>query len=217
MEIIELVRWTCYGLNVIVCLVLAGYFFREYSSKKLRASLAWGIGFGFWIYATVAAAFFIGVEEVTKTALALSIIPAATFVALLYYGASLLFFSEGSFFRGKTAVIYWLAVAFVGWTLTYITPTDLIIERVSLPLMVMFTIGYLVISVLFYRVSRRLPKEDPRRRTVSLVAVSWIIIACWQISVGSVENSVIEAGITIFGTFGYILLLYGMITGKAAT
>jgi hypothetical protein len=205
----------CYVINAIVLLVLSGYFIREFITKRLRASLAWGIGFLLFAIAMLNLGL-LAAAEVTKPQVMFGFVLTSLMVGLLYYGASLLFFKEGSFFREKMAVIYFLAVLFVGIVLTYITPAEQISEQVRTPSLALVEIAYFVIAVLFLQVSRRIPKEDPRRRTIALVSTAWWIIVIWNLYLAFFwgEYPTIEAGVLLFGTFGFLLLLYGMITGK---
>ncbi len=216
METLEIVRLACYAANTITLLLLAGYFLREYMTKRLRASLAWGLGFLLFAIVIINLAFLVTVE-MTKTSVYFGFLVTATMVALLYYGTSLLFFREGSFFREKMTAIYWLVMVLIGWTLTYLSkPDPAELAKVGRPSMVMFVIAYVIIGILFYRVSRRLPEDDPRKRTIAMVSTAWFILAIWNIYIGTLLDvyPTVEAGVLLFGSFGFLLLLYGMTTGK---
>lgn len=217
METIELVRLACYAVNIIASFLLAGYFIREFITKRLRASLAWGLGFTMLGIVLITLAFAV-TTVISKPALYFGFLFSATTISLLYYGTSLLFFREGSFFREKMTVILWLAVILIGWSLTYIIPADQVLERTRLPSSVINVLIYFVIGILFYQVSRRIPKEDPRRRTITLVAIAWFIITFWNAYIGAFVGEYVlpEAIVFLFGSFGFMLLLYGMTTGKTA-
>ncbi len=213
---IEFVRVVCYAVNGISSLLLSGYFFREYMVKRLRASLAWGTGFFLFLIAVITI-YYVTAVEAAKPVLYFGFIFSAFLVSLLYYGTSLLFFSEGSFFREKMTAIYWVVVIIIGVTLTYSAPSDRLIEYTRLPGMAVFVFGYALIGFLFSRVSVRLPKGDLRRRTTILVSLAWFIIAGWNLGIGIFtggKNPIVEAFIFLFGSVGFLLLLYGMTTGK---
>lgn len=209
-----MIRLVSYSINAVASIVLAGYFIREFWMKRLRASLAWGIGFLLFGVAVINL-YTLAAIEMSKFAVYIGYIFSSAFISFLYYGASLLFFKEGSFFREKMAVIYFLIVLFIGWILTYISPVEQIPELGGY-MMFFFVFIYLVISLLFYRVSRRVPEEDPRRRTLTLVALAWILIAGWQsyIGPGWGVSRPIEIAAYALGSLGFLLLLYGMTTGK---
>lgn len=216
METIELIRVASYAINAIACFVLGAYFAREYFAKRLRASLAWCVGF--FLFGLVVLNLIFITTEVTKGAVYLGYLMTAVMVFGLYYGASLLFFREGSFFREKFAALYALAVLLMGWILTYVTPVEQIIERLRLPSTALYTLIFFIIAVLFLQVSRRISSGDPRKRTLTLVSTAWFILAIWQAYVGVAlgEQPVIEAIVFTIGSFGFLLLLYGMTTGKTA-
>lgn len=215
METIELVRLICYGISIIACFILSGYFFREFNAKKLRASLAWGLGFLLFGFGQMTTAF-LATAEVSRSGIAVGAVFTAGMISLLYYGASLLFFREKSFFREKMAAVIFIVAFALEIFLAYIAPENQIAEFVRGPTTAFLGIIYFLIAVLFFRVSRRLPDGDPRRRTLSLVSAGWVIILIWNIYLGLFwgDYPSIESGVYIFGSFGYILLLYGMTTGK---
>ena len=217
MDIVEVIRLACYVVNIIASFTLAGYFLREYMSKKLRASFAWGLGFTLLGFVIVTQVFLFAVQ-VSRSLIMIGIIFASIVIALLYYGTSLLFFSEGSFFREKMTAIYFFLMLLVGEVVSYIAPEERIIEYSRGSTAFIYTFVYFLIGILFYRVSRRIPKEDLRRRTISLVSVAWFIIGIWMIYQGLYwgEYPMIEAGVFLFGSLGFLLLLYGMTTGKTA-
>lgn len=214
METIELMRVASYAINAIVCFILGTYFAREYLAKRLRASLAWCLGF--FLFGLVVLNLIFITTEVTKGIVYLGYLLAAVMVFGLYYGASLLFFREGSIFREKFAALYALIVILTGWILTYVTPVDQIIERLKLPSIAFYALIFFIIAVLFLQVSRRISSEDPRKRTLILVSAAWFILTIWQIYIGLAlgEYPLIEPIVFTMGTGGFLLLLYGMTTGK---
>lgn len=215
METIELVRLACYIVNMAVCFTLATYFLREYVNKRLRASLAWGLGFGLLAPVILTQVFTFAVV-VSRYLLMLGLVLAAMVITFFYYGTSLLFFAEGSFFRERMAVIYFVVMLIIGEAAAYTAPAGQIVESIRLPTAILYTITYLLIGIQFSRVSRRLPKEDPRRRTTTLVSAGWLIVALWMVYQGVFwgEYAAIESVVFLVGSFGFLLLLYGMTTGK---
>lgn len=216
MDIIEFIRLACYAVNTVVCLSLVGYFIRDYMVKKLRTSLAWAVGFLMLSFLIVSLAMYTTIAEVSRAQVMFSFVLAATGVSSLYYGASLVFFGEESFFREKITVIFFLIVLFIGSFLTYTTDKSQLIPTVGFWTVWIFMAFYVAIGTMFYWVSRKVPDTDPRRRAIALVAVAWYIIAFWNSYVGLAwgENVAVEAVVFLLGSFGFLLLLYGMTVGK---
>ena len=217
METIEIIRLACYVVNIISSFILGVFFIREFSIKRLRASLAWGLGF-ILFGITISNLAFMAAAEVSKPAVYIGFAFTAIFIALLYYGASLLFFKERSFWREKMTVIWFFAVLLVGLVLTYFTPAEQITQAVRGPSLTLTGTVYFVIAILFYQVSRRIPKEDTRRRTITLVSAGWWMILIWNIYLALFfgEHLILEAFAFLLGSLGFLLLLYGMTTGKTA-
>jgi hypothetical protein len=216
LETIELIRIACYALNAISCFTLAVYFVREFFTKRLRPSLAWAVGFGSLGVAIIAMA--MTTMEVSKSVLTAGFLLSTLTAPSLYYGASLLFFKEGSFFREKFTVIFYLVVLIVGLTVIVITPVEYLVERLTFIVQPIYLFAYLVIGILFLQVSRRLPTNDPRRRTITLVAAAWGIISFWVAYVlfFLYKYIALEAVVFLIGSVGFLLLLYGMTTGKTS-
>ncbi|MBU6998569.1 MAG: hypothetical protein HXS41_01620 [Theionarchaea archaeon] len=208
-----------YAISVVVTLVLSVYFFREYTSKKLRASLAWGIGLFLYAFTQLTDVLVAGLGEVSvgRPGLIAGLVVTAFGMVMFYYGTSLLFFSPGSFFREKMTVLI-LGIYAVYFSYLVITlPTEGFREAVVAPIHIGLLVPiFLVISVLFYRVSRRLPHNDPRRRTVLLVAAGWL---CLVLNSGFRAfflgySSLLDALIESLHVLAWILILYGMVLGK---
>ena len=206
----------CYGINSIVLGVLAIYFLREYMNKKLKASLAWALGFAFFLL-TVVNLGFLTTGVIGKPQVAFGAFVAPLMLAFFYYGASLLFFGEGSFFREKMTIILFIVVFGLSEFLVIYLPADQIADRMKAPTMIFFVFVFSVIAILFYQVSRRLPKEDPRRGSVALVSAGWLTVTFWMGYVGFYwgENPVLEAAVFLLGSFGFVLLFIGMTRGRA--
>jgi len=215
-ETLELIRLACYGVDIIACFLLVGYFTREYMVKRLRASLAWAMGFFLFSFIIISLASYTTVAVVSRSQVLIALAFAASAVSSLYYGTSLLFFTEGSFFREKITAVFFVVVLLIGSVITYTTPEDQLVAAVGLWTTWIFFAFYIVIGALFYRVSRKLLRRDPRRRAITLVSLAWFIVAIWNVYVGLLwgENPAVEAIMFLFGSFGFILLLYGMTAGK---
>lgn len=206
----------CYVINALALFVLFGYFFRQYSAKRLRASLAWATGFLAFAFGIVTLAF-MATGEVSKLPVMIDVVLTSIAMTFFYYGASLLFFREGSFFREKMAVILFVVYLVISLFITYILPVEEIAEKMRAPVLFMEIIVFITIASLFLQVARRLPKDDARKRTVNLVAASWIIISVWAFYIGAFwgTHPILEALVFILGSGGFLLLVYGMTTGKA--
>lgn len=215
MEYIETIRIATYGVNVAVCLILTIYFSKEYNQKRLRASLAWAIAF--FLYALLLISMILmATVEITKSYLMLSYVFSALLVSLFYYGASLVFFEEKSFFRETMTILFFLTVIFLGSVLMFLLPAEEFIAKMSVPIVGVYVIIYSVIGILFYQSSQKMPEVDPRRKSTLLVSIAWFIIAIWNAYLAGfwLENPRIEALVFSFGSCGFILLLYGMTQGK---
>lgn len=195
---------------------MGAYFFREYLIKRLKASLAWGLAFTIYALVVINLAF-LATGEISETQVMFGVVLTSVMMSLFYYGASLLFFREKSFFREKFAVILFLVILAVSSFIVIVFPTEEIVAVMRTVTVSMMSAIFFLIGVLFYRVSRRLPEKDPRRRTVTLVALAWFIVVIWlgYIAVFWGEYQIPEAFVFLLGTFGFLLLLYGMTTGKA--
>ncbi len=213
---IETLRLVCYIVDAFATLLLAGYFLREYMAKRLRASLAWCLGFILFTILMLQLAFFTTIVELSKLQVMIAFTFAAALVSLLYYGGALLYFGKKSFFREKATVLFFFVVLLIGSVLTSITEEKDLIERVGPPTGIIYGIAYVVIGTFFLQVSGKLPKEDPRRRTLTVVGLAWYIIAGWNTYVGLFFKRfpLLEPIVFLVGSFGFLLLLYGMTTGK---
>jgi hypothetical protein len=213
----QLILLACYTLDIIALVLLAGYFIREFVAKRLRASLAWGLGFLFFIFVILNLAG-LAVGEVSKSTVLFGVILSSLSLTLYYYGASLLFYGEGSFMREKMTVIIFIIIFGIASSIVYITPAAELAETLRAPFIAMAVLVTLTISVLFYQVSRRLDRADHRRRTVTLVSLAWLVVTIWLCYIGLFWGvyPLLEAGVFVLGSVGFLLLLYGMTTAKPA-
>ncbi|MBU7016050.1 MAG: hypothetical protein HXS44_00970 [Theionarchaea archaeon] len=210
-----------YSVAIAATLLLSAYFFREYATKRLRASLAWAIGLLLYAFGQISdlSVDISGEVAVGKPTLAVALIFVALGMTLFYYGTSLLFFSPGSFFREKISVIIFVIYTVFFFYLITVLPLEGLKGAVVMPIQLgtMFPI-FLVIAILFYRVSERLSRDDPRRRTVTLVAVGWSLAAVNAFLRGTIlgRSTTIDTAILALHAVAWLFVLYGMAIGKAA-
>jgi hypothetical protein len=216
---INIIYVVSYVVAIIATLILSVYFFREYSKKRLRASLAWGIGFLLYGVTQIShlSTEIFGEITVGKLGLSAGMIAVAIGMALLYYGTSLLFFGAGSFFREKMTVIIFVIynVYFIYAAFTY--PLEGFADSVRQVFEVGFAAPvFLAIGILFYRVSARLPSGDPRKQIVRLVSAGWFgsVIDTVYLGLFLGISAVTDAAINIVHAVAWILILYGMTIGK---
>ncbi len=216
MSTIEVIRIACYAVNTVVCFSLVVYFIREYLIKKLRAYLSWAVGFLLFGFLIISLASYTTVAVVSKVQVMVAFMLAATEVSALYYGASLVFFVEESFFREKITVIFFLVMLFIGSFLTVTTEESQLVQTMGFWTVWIFMAFYVAIGTMFFWISRKVPETDTRRKAIALVAAAWYIVAFWNSYVGLAwqENVAVEAGVFLLGSFGFLLLLYGMTVGK---
>lgn len=209
-----------YVVTVLTLLILSGYFFREYGVKKLRASLAWGVGFLAYGFLNATDLIVAGAGEVTvgKAGIGFGLLVATIAMVAFYYGTSLLFFNAGSFFREKMSavimVIYVLYFTYLGVTL----PTEGFREAVVTPIQIGLLLPiFLVIGILFIRVARRLATDDIRRRTVLLVSFGWFLFVLHAFGRGLFQGylPLLDTAIEASQALGSVVILYGMVLGKA--
>lgn len=223
MNVVEVVVIASYIVSFIAALILSVYFFREYFRKKLRASIAWAFAFlGFAVMSvsdiSITA---MGGEEVAGggAVLILGMLFLTFTMTLFYYGTSLLFFNPGSFFREKMTAIIGIVYIIFSFYLVITIPVEGFRDAVAPYLqLLLMTPLYFVIAVLFYRVSRRLPSDDPRRRTVFFVSAGWFLQLINSIYRGAFLDpfGASNAFFVILSSLGMILILYGLALGKAA-
>lgn len=213
-----------YVIATIATFILAVYFLREYFAKRLPASLAWSIGFLLYGFGQLTDILInlIGEVSVGKPAIALGLIIVASAMTLFYYGTSQLFFSPKSFFREKMSVIVFLLFIVFYSILLWSYPTEGFRTAVVGWTETSILIIFLVISILFYRVSRRLTSGDPRRKIVFLVSAGWFLAAIDAFYLGVFQGflqytpPIADAGIHLIHAAAWLLILYGMAIGKAA-
>ena len=208
-----------YVVAIIATGIISAYFFREYSLKKLRASLAWAVGLLLYMITQIGhlASSMFGDIAVGKPMFAILLIALAVSFALLYYGTSQLFFDEESFFREKMAILIFLVCLVVFSYLLITVPTEGFADASRLPVEIIATILFLTIAALFYRVFRGLAPDDHRRIIILLVSAGWFLAAVDTFYLGFFEgvSRISDAGINLVHLIAWLLILYGMVLGKA--
>jgi len=117
-----------------------------------------------------------------------------------------------------TAIIILIYIVFFGYLVATL-PVEGFRQAVVAPVqLALMTPIYFVIAVLFYRVSRRLSHDDPRRQTVLLVSAGWFIQVFVSVSRGALlgYSEIYDGIVHILLAIGWVLVFYGMILGKAA-
>lgn len=201
--------------------VLAVFFTREFLTKRLRATGAWALAFWFYFFGLLVDLIVLFFEEIPagKVSLFAGLMMLALAMTLFYYGTSLLFFSPTSIFRERMAIaiilVYTVYSAYLIITLPVKGFREAVITPIQLGLM---TPIFFVITILFYRVSRRLVPDDPRRQTLLLVAGGWFLTMANAIGRGVATgySASLDSVISVIGAVGWLLVLYGMALGKAA-
>lgn len=220
---VDIVFVVSYVVTIVATIGLALYFFREYFRKRLRASLAWGLGLTFYAIAQIGhlTQTVYGEVAMGKAGLGVPLMLVGFGMALLYYGASLLFFNPGSFFREKMASLLLVFELVVLSFLLIALPLEGFADRSRLPIEILLVAPvFLTIAVLFYRVAGRLARDDPRRRTILLVSAGWFLATVDVVYLGVrgyLEVSpILDTLINIVHLFAWLSIFVGMITGRAA-
>jgi hypothetical protein len=204
-------------VSISVKFVLAFYFLHEYSQRKSRAPIVWGMGFFFFGFSQIPGLSLRYFEDpATTTAfMILGLFLLILSLALLYYGASLICFPKGSFMREKLSIIFFAAMLAVTLTSPFIIPPERALDvgffvaaGVILPISI-------AIAALFFVVWQKLVPDNSRRINVFFVGVAWLIYGVVN-GIGSffVGESV-EWIFYILAIVSFLILLHGMTMGRA--
>lgn len=210
-----------YTIAIAAVISLSGYFFREYSIKKMQASLAWSFGFLFYGIAQIAhlSADIFGDIRVGKPVFAIGMVMLVFAITLFYYGTALLFFDEGSFLREGLPVIIFLGYSVYSLVILVRLPLEGFVEGVA-PLLSLGEMMpmFLVIAAPFYLTSRTLDQGDPRRHMLLLLSTGWFFVAVSSAYLGTSLgfSRVFDSFIYILQMLAWMLILYGMTIGKGA-
>lgn len=221
---VSMIYVVTYAVAAIATFGLAVYFIREYFIKKLSASLAWALGLGLYGFAMVTdiSTKVAGEVSVGKPAIGIGLVIFTLSLTLFYYGSSQLFFSKGSFFREKMSVVIFVLFMVLNIVLLVRIPLEGFRDLAAWATeLIQAAPIFLVIAILFYRVSRRLAGDDPRRRIVSLVSAGWTLAFFNAVYLGTqsvvkFESPIGDAVINLLHAVAWVFILYGMAIGKAA-
>lgn len=222
MNLVEIIVAASYSISAVAAFIVSTYFFLEYKSKKLRTSLAWSLStllFGLLTIQYFFTALW-GEEIVAGSAgLIFGMIGISFTMTLFYYGTSLLFFGRDSFWRGKMSVLIFLIYIVCSAYLIATTPVTEFRER-AVPFIESFLMApvFFVMMALFYNVSRRFSRSDPRKQPTLFVAAGWLCNLLLSVYRGGFLGSLeVEDAFFVFVQgLGWIFILYGMVIGKAS-
>lgn len=210
-----------YTIAIVAVISLSGYFFREYSIKKMQTSLAWSFGFLFYGIAQIAhlSADVLGDVRVGKPVFGIGMMMLVFAITLFYYGTSLLFFDEGSFLREGLPVIIFLGYTAYSIVILIELPLEGFVEGVA-PLLSLGEMMpmFLVIAAPFYYTSKKLDQSDPRKHMLLLLFTGWFFVAVSSAYIGTSLgfSGITDSMIYMLQMLAWLLILYGMIVGKAA-
>lgn len=208
-----------YAVAIGATFILSVYFFREYTRKKLRTSLAWAVGLLIFSVTQIFDLYVAAFGEITlgKPILAIALIVHVFGMVLLYYGTSLLFFETESFFREKlSALIMSIYIVYFGYIVA-VLPVEGFREAVLAPIQLgLMTPIFLAIAISFYYVSRSVERIDPRRLILLLVSAGWFLEVIDSLYRGLFLGSsgTFDATSNVLRAVGWIFIFYGMIIGK---
>ncbi len=216
----ETLRWISTFVSIGVKFLLAVYFFSQYTKKKRRAPLVWCGGF-----------FFFGLSQVPILAMRyfrdpttniffalLAAFLAALSLGLLYYGASFLYFTQGSFMREKFSVILWVMMMAAVTVFVYVVPREAILNSVFFMVATGFIFPVLfAVGLIFFVVWYKLDPTNPRRVNVLLVGAAWLAYSLVN-GIGSFYfGKPLEWMFYVLSIVSFLTLLFGMSMGKATS
>jgi hypothetical protein len=214
----EILRWTSTFVSIGVKFVLAAYFFHKYRQKKMGVPLVWGAGFLFFGLSQVpilVMRYFKDPNTNMGFAL-LGAFLAALSLALIYYGSSLIYFKKGSFMREKLSIILFSIMGGVTLLFPIFMTSQEVLRRIFMVVATGFIFPVLfLVSVVFFVIWMRLEPDNPRKPNILLVSFGWftysIVNGVGSFSVGRSFEWVFY----VLATIAFLILLYGMILGKA--
>jgi hypothetical protein len=145
--------------------------------------------------------------------------PLAVALTLFYYGTSVLFFKSGSVYRERVPLILFIFYVVYLVIIVVIFPEEGFIDKAAAPIeLVVILPIFLVIAFLFYRLSRRIPPEDPSKQIVFIVSLGWFLAAvdAFYLALFLGSSGITDSLINIVHAAAWLLILYGMALGKAA-
>ncbi len=198
--------------------ILAIYFLMIYSKEKKEIPFIWGTGFFFFGLSQIpilAIRYFQDPETNMAFAL-LAAFLAALSLALMYFGAALLYFPKGSFMREKLAIISFVVMTAVILLFPFTMPPEAILKSVFVVVSSGFIFPMLfMVALIFFVIWRRLAPDNPRRRGVFLVAGAMLVYSVGSGVTSTYFGRQIDWVFAIVSIVSFLTLLYGMILGKA--
>ena len=198
--------------------ILAIYFLRIYSKERKEIPFIWGTGFFFFGLSQVPI-FAIRYFQDPETNMAFALLAAflaALSLALMYFGAALLYFPKNSFMREKLTIISFVVMVVVILMFPFTMSAEAILKSVFVVVSSGFIFPMLfMVALIFFVIWRRLAPDNPRRRGVFLVAGSLLV---YSVASGVTSTYFGRQFDWVFATLSivsFLILLYGMILGKA--
>lgn len=209
-----------YTAEILFPLTLSICFLRDYEARKVRASLAWGVGFllyGFLVNYVIITLVSFATERdkyIIYRIAAFGVIVLG--MMLLYYGIFLLLFHQESFFRKKMKAI--IIVIYLVYVLLLIQkygdlpePVLLLAQALKIPI-------FLMMAALFYRSYRKISFDDPSKRIPLIASVASLLLAVSFVPVEPLLFHVVQvtldpipvSGLIFYGvkSVAWILMLY---------
>lgn len=214
----EILRWTSTFISMGVKFILAVYFLNRYSQEKRRVPLVWGLGFFFFGLSQVPLLAIRYFEDI-NTAMGFALLAAALAalsIALLYYGTSLLYFPMNSFMREKLSIIFFVVMM----AIILMFPSIMSPETVLKSVFRVVTTGFLfpillIMAVIFFMIWKKLEPDNPRKHSVFLVGVALLVYSVLGTYTPTYFGSYFDWIFYSVAALVFLLLLYGMVLGKA--
>lgn len=214
----EILRWTSTFISMGVKFILAAYFLHRYSQEKRGVPLVWGLGFFFFGLSQVpilAVRYF----EDTSTSMWFALLAsalAALSIALLYYGTSMLYFPINSFMREKLSIIFFVVMMAIVLMFPFTMSPETVLKSVFRVVTTGFFFPILfIMAVIFFMIWRKLEPDNPRKPHVLLVGVVLLVYSVLGTYTPTYFGSYFDWIFYSVAALVFLLLLYGMIMGKA--
>ena len=215
---VEILRWISPIAGMGMKFILAIYFLKIYTKEKKKIPFVWGTGF-----------FFFGLSQVPVLAMRyfqdpkmnmafalLAAFLAALSLALMYYGAALLYFPKGSFMREKLTIFSFVVMTAVIVAFPFALSTEDVLKSVFVVVSSGFIFPMLfMVGLIFLVIWRRLAPDNPRRTGVLLVAGALLVYSVASGITSTYFGRQFDWVFAIVSIVSFLTLLYGMILGKA--
>jgi hypothetical protein len=215
---VEILRWISPLAGMGAKLILAIYFFNRYYQEKGKIPLVWGFGFFFFGLSQIPILLMRYFQDI-NTNMAFALIAssiAALSLALIYYGASLLLFTKGSFMREKLTIISFVSMMAVILMFPLAFSPAVILRNVFLVVSSGFIFPMLLmVAAIFLVIWHRLEPDNPRKSSVLVVAVALFVFSVGSGVTSTFFGRQFDWVFSIMSMVSFLMLLYGMIMGKA--